>query len=312
MNRGSLAMLRSVQQSVAARVKDAPRIEEEAQDGRASQRSEAQVGRGDDAMLVLGDQGPEVRKLITQLRKLGFLLKVGDNFDTTVRKCVEAFQVANVDASGQPLEVDGKVGPNTRWAVEAALGRRTLDVQTTVALPGVRSGGSNAGRRALAVAMREAEGRCGEKGSDNRGPDVRRYLNGKVPEGSSWCAGFVSYCFHEALGHDAAFGYLVGAQALHDRMRKLGHTYTAAMSNPPQPGDIIVWRRIDPAKPEKTKWQGHVGIVHSFTNGILWTIEGNRGPYPAIVRSFRYSWSDLVASLQGDRFKGLYGLSRHP
>lgn len=263
-------------------------------------------------MLVLGDHGPQVQELITMLRKLGFVLDVGEVFDTPVKRCVEAFQVANVDASGQPLEVDGKVGPNTRWAIEVALGLRKPNVQSDLTLPGTPAGGSDAGRRALAVAIKEADARHGEKGSDNHGPDVRRYLDGREPEGSSWCAGFVSHCFREALGYEAVFGYILGAQALHNRMRKLGYAYDAAMSNPPQPGDIIAWRRIDPAKAAETAWKGHIGIVHSFQDGILWTVEGNRGPYPAVVKSFRYSWSDLVVSLKGDRFKGLYGLSRHP
>lgn len=263
-------------------------------------------------MLKFKDQGPQVRALVAQLRTLGLALEVTDSFDATVKKSVEAFQVSNVDASGQPLKVDGKVGHNTRWAIDAALGLHTLQVRGLLDLPDPPVGGSKSGREALSIALREATANCGESGSDNHGPDVRRYLKGHASEGASWCAGFISYCFHEALGHDGVMGYLVGAQHIHRRMSELGHAYTPTLSNPPQPGDVIVWRRIDPIKPKQTSWQGHVGIVHSFTNGILWTVEGNRGPYPAIVRAFRYSWSELVASSQSDRFKGLYGLSRHP
>lgn len=262
-------------------------------------------------MLKLGDNTVDVRQVVEKLRRLDFGLEPTDRFTTAVKRSVEALQAANVDSSGQPLKVDGKVGPNTNWAIDAALGQQSLDVKSSIELPPVPSGGSQAGRKALAVALGEAEARCGEEGSDNHGPDIRRYLNG-APEGSSWCAGFVSYCFKKALGHDGAFGYLVGAQAVHNRMKELGYAYDAAMSNPPQPGDIIVWRRVDPAKPQTTSWMGHVGLVHSFLNGVLWTVEGNRGPYPSIVSPFRYSWADLVERAQNDRFKGLYGLSRHP
>jgi hypothetical protein len=263
-------------------------------------------------MLKVGCQGAEVAKLVDQLRQLGFTLDQTDRFDGTVKKSVEAFQVTSVDASGHPLVVDGKIGPNTQWALDAAFGIQTLDVPTSLQLPALPASGSAVGRKALEVAMGEAKAGCGEVGSNNHGPHVRKYLNGLADEGESWCAGFVSYCFSQATGQNAAFGYLVGAQAIHNRMRDLGHSYPAAMTNPPQPGDIIAWLRIDPKNPVKTEWHGHVGIVHSFMNGILWTIEGNRGPYPATVRSFRYSWSNLVTSLQTDRFKGLYGLSRHP
>ncbi|KAB2784739.1 CHAP domain-containing protein [Brucella anthropi] len=262
-------------------------------------------------MLVLGDRGTEVKALVTKLRKVGFALKPTDVFDNIVKKSLEAFQIANVDASGQPLNVDGKLGPNTDWALDAALGNQTLDVKSSIVLPDLAAG-KTTGSKALSVAMNEMNSGCGEQGADNRGPDVRRYLNGKAPEGSSWCAGFVSYCFQEALEKEPVFGYLVGAQALHNRMRSLGYAYHAAMTEPPQPGDIIAWKRVDPTNPKETYWQGHIGVVHSFMNGILWTIEGNRGPYPAFVRAFRYSWADLVVSSQADKFKGLYGLSRHP
>ena len=75
-------------------------------------------------MLVVGNHGPQVQEVVIKLRRLGFVLDVGEIFSTQVKRCVEAFQVANVDASGHPLEVDGKVGPNTQWALEVALGLR--------------------------------------------------------------------------------------------------------------------------------------------------------------------------------------------
>jgi peptidoglycan hydrolase-like protein with peptidoglycan-binding domain len=276
----------------------------------------AAPNRGDstteeEMILKLGSSGPDVRTLIDDLRRLGFGLPAGNMFDAVVRRSVEAFQVANLDASGAPLVIDGKVGTNTRWALDAALnGRSPQDLVANV--PGLPGGGSASGRAALQVALAELAAGNGEVGGDNRGPHVTRYLNGQAAAGSSWCAGFVSYCFRQGLGRNADFGYIVGAQALHNKMRALGNAYAAALSNPPQPGDIIAWRRVDPTNPAQSAWKGHIGIVHSFADGILWTVEGNRGPFPSRVKAFRYSWSALVASLSGDRFKGLYGLSRHP
>ena len=263
-------------------------------------------------MLKKGDEGAEVAVLIDDLRRMGFQLEGGRTFDATVKRSVEAFQVGKTDASGQPLVVDGKVGPNTRWAIDVFLGKITTAADIEVTLPPVPKGGSKSGRLALDVAIAEAVAGRGEEGGDNCGPDIRRYYSTHAEEGASWCAAFISYCFREALGREADFGYRIGAQDVHNQMRNLGNAYPASLQSPPQPGDIIVWRRVDPENPKGTAWQGHVGMVHGFQDGILWTIEGNRGPYPSKVKAFRYGWSDLVVSAGNDKFKGLYGLSRHP
>lgn len=263
-------------------------------------------------LLKLGSQGPEVAALINRLRALGFALPPGNLYDSTVKKSVEAFQVGHVDASGTPLVVDGKVGLHTDWAINAAI-TGAAPAPIDFGLPPLPPGGSAAGRAALAVAMREMAAGRGEIGANNSGPDVAAYL---APAGlgtpNNWCAAFVSHCFREALGHNAVFGYLPGAQAVYNKMAQLGYAYGATLSYPPQPGDIIVWRRVDPNDPTTTGWYGHIGLVHSFANGNLWTIEGNRGSFPSKVKSFRYSWALLVSSASSDRFKGLYGLSRHP
>nr|WP_159464291.1 CHAP domain-containing protein [Scandinavium goeteborgense] len=261
-------------------------------------------------MLKLGDSGSTVKQLVDVLRQLGFTLSPTDKFDSIVKKSVEAFQVANVDASGQPLVVDGKIGPNTQWALEAALGKHSVVLQPTIAPVKLSLGGTSAGLSALKVA--QAEVGNGESGSDNHGPDIIKYFAGHGNQGQSWCAAFVSYCFNQVTGNKAVFGYQTGAQSLHNKMKSLGFSYIPALSNPPQPGDIICWLRIDPTNPKETYWQGHVGIVHSFSNGILWTVEGNRGAYPSKVNIFHYSWMQLVSSATNDKFKGLYGLSRHP
>ncbi|WP_045855132.1 CHAP domain-containing protein [Raoultella terrigena] len=262
-------------------------------------------------MLKMGDEGIAVAQLVDDLRKLLFGLAPGNKFDALVKKSVEAFQVANVDSSGQPLVIDGKVGPHTRWALDAALGKHSGIVPHVQppSLPPV-TGGSKTGQAALKIAL--AEVGQGEGASDNYGPDIKRYFAGHGKQGQSWCAAFVSYCFSQALGAEPLFGYQTSAQALHNKMKSLGYSYTPSLSNPPQPGDIICWLRVDPGKVKETAWQGHVGIVQRYADGILWTVEGNRGAWPSKVNLFHYSWSVLVTSATNDNFKGLYGLSRHP
>ncbi|QFG76676.1 hypothetical protein DMB90_10725 [Raoultella planticola] len=76
----------------------------------------------------IGDEGKAVAQLVDDLRKLSFGLAPTDKFDQVV-KVSRSFPVANVDASGQPLIVDGKVGPHTRWALDAALGKHSVVLQ---------------------------------------------------------------------------------------------------------------------------------------------------------------------------------------
>lgn len=261
-------------------------------------------------MLKSGDKGSAVSELVDDLRTLHFNLDRTDTFSPLVKKTVEAFQVANLDASGQPLVVDGKVGPHTRWALDAALGKYQALNQNAVLPTHLTTGGSHIGLSALKIAQGELG--HGESGSDNHGPDIIKYLSGHGQQGDSWCAAFVSYCFSKAIGQQPLFGYQLSAQSLHNKMKSLGYAYTPSLSQPPQPGDIICWLRIDPVNPQKTAWYGHVGIVQGFADGVLWTIEGNRGAYPSRVNTFHYSWADLVISATNDKFKGLYGISRYP
>ena len=262
-------------------------------------------------LLSLGDSGAQVARLIADLRTLGFQLPAGQVFDAVVKKTVEAFQVTALDAAGVPLLVDGKVGIHTRWALDAAL-HATPPGPTSFDLPPPIAGGSATGRAALAVALQEMAAGHGEIGGDNRGPQVATYLHG-LSGPTSWCAAFVSYCFYTGRGgQNAVFGYQLGAQDVHNRMRALGHAYAASLTTPPQPGDLIAWRRVDPSDPNGTAWRGHIGLVYGYADGNLWTVEGNRGSYPSKVKPFRYSWSALVASATNDKFKGLYGVSRHP
>ena len=53
--------------------------------------------------------------------------------------------------------------------------------------------------------------------------------------------------------------------------------------NPLQPGDLVFWWRDQPSS-----WKGHVALVHSVTDGILYTVEGNKGGFPAPVKIFDY------------------------
>jgi len=232
-------------------------------------------------ILKFGATGSAVRKVTEFLKRLGFISSSKSRFDAEVRKAVKAFQSQNVDPRGRPLSVDGIVGPLTLWALEGGT------VETPInSLGNIPSGGSRIGRAALRIAIQEMEAGAKEISGNNRGPWVKKYLNGLAPEGNSWCAGFVSWCHEEAPGA-MPFEYSVGARDIRNQFRRSGWSYDASEAQP-QPGDIVVWWRgtID-------SWKGHIGLVHHYKDGILYTIEGNRGNFPAKVQSYNYVLSRM-------------------
>lgn len=113
-----------------------------------------------------------------------------------------------------------------------------------------------------------------EIGGDNKGQNVKKYTRGIE---SAWCAGFVSYVLHKS-GHDD-LGYILSAREYYNKGKRVIN---------PKPGDIICfWRG------KKNGWMGHVGIVERVTETHIYTIEGNRGPYPAKVKRVVYNRNNI-------------------
>lgn len=136
-------------------------------------------------------------------------------------------------------------------------------------MPDKRYGGSKAGRTALSIAIGELREGAKEIGGENKGEWVKKYLHNLAPEGSSWCAAFVSYCYYQS--GLKPFRYAISARGLLNELRQKNWSYERSGKVTPKPGDIVIWWRGS-----KDSWQGHAGLVHHFANGILYTIEGNR------------------------------------
>ena len=235
-----------------------------------------------------GDQGPQVTQLQQLLVQRGYAADIHGIFDTRTWEALRAFQVQNLDQHGQPLVVDGVAGALTWWSLQ----HPKPDIRTPTAadyavLP--TTGGSTFGRAALAAAIGELEVGACEAGGNNCGPFVRKYLApAGVAEGNSWCASFVSWCYLQAVGSDRTampFGYSPGARSLLAEFKRNGWSSAPGSGYLPQPGDIVVWWRVSLAG-----WQGHVGLVHSVQDGMLYTIEGNRSPR---VQGFSYVLSRM-------------------
>lgn len=244
--------------------------------------------------LKINNRGEDVLYLTGKLIEFGVLRLAGpiSVFTLAVKIAVLDFQARHLDPTGNPLVVDGIVGPLTWWALEHP--EMQFDPVVDLAGPMDQGDGSDIGYEAVQVAFDEKIEGAREQGANNSGPWVRKYANGLVDLPSSWCALLVSYCFMRA-GEPMPFRYTAGARDLRNQCKRNGWTFDLRDHNP-APGDLAFWWR---GRPEG--WMGHAGMVAGFEHGILYTIEGNKGPFPAPLRTFSY-----VAS----RMEKLLGFAR--
>lgn len=225
-----------------------------------------------------GDLVADVQSRLNSILALDPPLEVDGYFGPRTRRALEAYQASSIGPNGEPLLVDGVVGPVTWWAL-------TTDDQGaahTGRTYGFRAGvpRHELGRALLEVVADQIGAR--EIGRNNAGPDVARYANGlqDVP----WCAWFVTWCVGRAsaaLGESSPISHQGGARRVLRELEGAGCLLSA--DETPRAGDIVGWWRGAP-----DGWQGHVGIVTDCADGVLWTVEGNRGGFPAPVRQFSY------------------------
>lgn len=245
-------------------------------------------------VLKRGMVGNHVAQLVKDLIKVGYPPDTGQgsNFNSYVEAAVKAFQSQHIGPNFLPLVVDGQVGPLTLWALDVDLGKLPVPVVPNAEITTTDSksaDSSKSGWNAVQIAIRELNAGAGESGSNNAGLDVMRYhaiAGGQA--GWDWCASFVSYCFHEGNPGTMPFDPAVGARDLLKKFKDRGWDYKASVVSPPAPGDIIVWWRV-----ALTDWRGHIGIVASYKDGIVKTIEGNKGSFPAKVKSFSYTLGQI-------------------
>lgn len=233
--------------------------------------------------LKKGSKGAEVSELQQVLRELDYNIPVTGIFDNATYQAIRNFQSRHLDKHNTPLEIDGAVGELTWWALRHPRSKVQGGAIDYTVMPGLELGGSPMGRSALEFAISELKAGAGEEGGNNKGPWVRKYLEPcGLEEGNSWCAAFISWCFMQAAGgtkKEMPFKYSAGARNIYNQFRKNGWVYDAGVS-PPRPGDIVAWWRVSLAS-----GFGHIGIVHHFSDGFLYTLEGNKA---ANVAGFSY------------------------
>lgn len=204
-----------------------------------------------------------VRLIQDHLNKRGFgPIEVDGDFGSHTETAVKEFQSLARDSNGNPLVIDGKIGPIS-WATLFA-----VNIGTTVPV----SEENALFVKVLEIASSEV-GVMEDPPGSNRGPRVEQYLKsaGCLP-GDPWCASFVYWCFNEASKSLGLTNPLVrtGSCMTHwsnTPGRKISHS--KAMNNPQlvKPGFIFI---IDHGN-----WKGHTGIVKTAENGYINTIEGN-------------------------------------
>lgn len=96
--------------------------------------------------------------------------------------------------------------------------------------------------------------------------------------GQPWCAYFVSWVYRQAGYNMPSIG---GAKVLYDWFGA-NQIQIPKSSGGPEPGDIIYFS------------YGHVGIVESFENGIIHTIEGNVSSHSVARRNHSFQSSEVV------------------
>lgn len=218
-------------------------------------------------------QGERNKKVVTDLQlRLNEVgcgpLEADGEFGKQTDDAVRLFQLRHPDADGQPLVVDGEVGPLT-WA--RLFGTRT--VPQVVIAEGLAAAVLDAARSQLNV-------RESPLGS-NRGPEVDQYvrLTGLEPSGQfAWCVCFIFFCFHTAAKKLGRPNPMIKTAGVLDLWNKAAQkegvtrvTLVKAKNNPAlvKPGHIFV---IDTGNPGGA---GHAGLVEQVAGGKLVTIEGN-------------------------------------
>lgn len=215
-------------------------------------------------VILRGEPDKEIVKAIqTKLNERGFgIIRVNGLFDQNTESAVRQFQSQTRDSLGNPLVVDGQMGPIS-WAALFLDKKKAPEPESqTNAL--------------LAKVLEIAASQIGvmeiPPGS-NRGPRVEQYLAcaGCRP-GDPWCASFVYWCFNEAaksLNMKNPLARTGGCIThwLKTKGKKIPAAEATQNPDSIRPGFVFIM--------DHGRGKGHTGIVRRVANGYMHTIEGN-------------------------------------
>lgn len=227
-----------------------------------------------------GDKGAEVVEFKQRLRQQGFWPwdDASPNYTDRLAEAVAYFQQTHINEKGEPCGVDGKVGPETLWALKHPTGKSQKS-----GIPGDNiPGGLSDGRAGLLQIALAEHGIKEIPNGSNRGLKPRggvdKYLPGwqKKPgeKGPAWCCYFVFWVGKQHFGH-----YPMGKrQGSCSKTKKIavdhGLFRPARGIYTPVPGDAFVMLYKG-----TNKGKGHIGFVYrvSSDGNEINTVEGNCG-----------------------------------
>lgn len=233
-------------------------------------------------LLTRGDTGPVVADVITRLEKLGhYSGALTDKYSAQVEKAVTYFQMVSLGKEGTPLNVDGKAGDETLWALRHATGK--AQKSNLVALMPKGVGGVR--EQVLLVALHEHTlGAKESPNGSNRGKHVDKYypgfmqlkFRGKDDGGTAWCAFFFNWCVSQMMKRPWG-GYFGSCYSLWRKSADRGLTYKSG-EHVPRPGDAFLLFKPNPMDGGVPK-SGHVGLVLRVNKAgtRINTVEGNCG-----------------------------------
>lgn len=217
-------------------------------------------------LVQAGESNKTIVKAIQQkLNEAGLgPFELTGNYGPKTVNAVKLFQATHRDQNGMPLEVDGKVGSLTWYAL---FGADSITVTEDAANP------------LLTETLKIAQSQVGvmeDPPGSNRGTQVEIYqASVGIGPGSYWCAAFLYWCFQQASNN------------LNRRnpVLKTGHCMTHWNNTPGK--KILAADAVN--KPSLVKpghifiintggSHGHTGMIEKVEGGFIHTIEGNTNP----------------------------------
>lgn len=235
-----------------------------------------------------GDQGYGVLELTQKLVHVGLLEAPSSRYTEEVECAVEAWQIHNYDSFGEKLASDGIWGPKTAESFEYTPPHPYEPIPGDLLELTRDPRAHDYAKEVVRIALHEFEDGAGEIGGNNQGPYVDKYFLGDELASHrqwAWCAAFTSWCHLEAaqsLGVPCPIEHTGVAQNLHKQLERKSVAFDLGQREL-LCGDIITWWRGN-----VRSWKGHSGMVLGVINDVLYTIEGNIGPYPSHVDVFSY------------------------
>lgn len=221
--------------------------------------------------LEYGMSGDDVKYVQAILKQQGYFNGAClGNFKNLTKEAVLWFQMTHIYKGGQQLDVDGKVGSKTWWALHNASGnsqRNFIDPMIPDGIVGDRF-------EVLSVGLEEYRTRVHEvPDGSNWGDGVTKY--GGNP-GWAWCCLFVSWVYKQAVGK-YPFGQKQSSTWAGWQYAQQKHIYHARENYTPIPGDMFLMQYKDTHGNYLHK--GHIGFVLAvdMKKKKFNTVEGNSG-----------------------------------